>query len=289
MRSCGRSKIRSRARPTSISRNVRFNRAKRRSSRSSTRLGSEQRPRSSARPRAERAALASQRRADAADLDLQSERSRRRVARAALVVALYGRRLIVACDQQDRARNRTGPGRLVRSGNGVVTPSIQVNVNPKRLSASGFTLTDIVSTITNNNVRAPGGILYSKKSRDELDVRGDIQDARPSPNLLVSASIAARRRVDDDPWSTQTRLFPHRRRRGRHRYLRNAARLRVLERRAVRRRSIFRSRPARAKSRPRSVLAALPELRRPIPNVDFTFSTSSRPTPSSSSRASSAR
>src|ERR1700761_569488 len=59
--------------------------------------------------------------------------------------------------------------------NGTVTPSIQVAVDPRRLSASGFTLTDIVSTLTNNNVRAPGGILYSPNRETNLDVRGDIQ------------------------------------------------------------------------------------------------------------------
>jgi HAE1 family hydrophobic/amphiphilic exporter-1 len=99
------------------------------------------------------------------------------------------------------------PGVSYVQDNGVVTPSIQINVNPKRLTASGFTLTDIVSTVTNNNVRAPGGILYSKNRETNLDVRGDIQDASTVSNLLVSASIANPTASDNDPWSTQTRLF----------------------------------------------------------------------------------
>ena len=51
------------------------------------------------------------------------------------------------------------PGVSFVQENGTVTPSIQVNVDPNRLSASGFTLTDIITAITNNNVRAPGGIV----------------------------------------------------------------------------------------------------------------------------------
>jgi HAE1 family hydrophobic/amphiphilic exporter-1 len=89
--------------------------------------------------------------------------------------------------------------------NGTVTPSIQVAVDPHRLSASGFTLTDVVSTLTNNNVRAPGGILYSPNRETNLDVRGDIQSPASVANLLLGTSSAAS--TGTNPWSTQSRLF----------------------------------------------------------------------------------
>jgi HAE1 family hydrophobic/amphiphilic exporter-1 len=99
------------------------------------------------------------------------------------------------------------PGVSFVQDNGVVTPSIQINVNPKSLTSSGFTLTDIVSTVTNNNVRAPGGILYSKNRETNLDVRGDIQNAATVSNLLLSGSVTNSSSGTTDAWSTSTRLF----------------------------------------------------------------------------------
>jgi HAE1 family hydrophobic/amphiphilic exporter-1 len=98
------------------------------------------------------------------------------------------------------------PGVSFVQANGDVTPSIQINVSPKKLNASGFTLTDIVSTVTNNNVRAPGGILYSPNRETNLDVRGDIQDAGTVANLLLSGGGTSAA-TTTDPWSTQARLF----------------------------------------------------------------------------------
>jgi HAE1 family hydrophobic/amphiphilic exporter-1 len=99
------------------------------------------------------------------------------------------------------------PGVSFVEDNGVVTPSIQVNVNPKALTSSGFTLTDVVSSVTNNNVRAPGGILYSPNRETNLDVRGDIQDAPTVANLLLSASVTNPSAGTTDVWSTSTRLL----------------------------------------------------------------------------------
>jgi len=79
------------------------------------------------------------------------------------------------------------PGVSYVETNGNVTPSLEVNVRPKDLSASGFTLTDVVSTISSNNVRAPGGIIYSPDRETNIDIRGDIQDAPSVANLLLSA------------------------------------------------------------------------------------------------------
>jgi hydrophobic/amphiphilic exporter-1 (mainly G- bacteria), HAE1 family len=89
--------------------------------------------------------------------------------------------------------------------NGTVTPSIQVAVDPRRLSASGFTLTDVVSTLTNNNVRAPGGILYTPNRETNLDVRGDITGTSSVSDLLLGTSSAAA--TGTNVWSTQSRLF----------------------------------------------------------------------------------
>jgi HAE1 family hydrophobic/amphiphilic exporter-1 len=99
------------------------------------------------------------------------------------------------------------PGVSYVQDNGVVTPSIEIDVDPKRMASSGFTLTDVVSTVTNNNVRAPGGILYSKNRETNLDVRGDIQNAATVSNLLLSASTTNPSAGTTDPWSTATRLF----------------------------------------------------------------------------------
>jgi HAE1 family hydrophobic/amphiphilic exporter-1 len=98
------------------------------------------------------------------------------------------------------------PGVSFVQENGTVTPSIQVNVDPRRLTASGFTLTDVVSTITNNNVRSPGGILYSPNRETNLDVRGDIQNVPTVAGLLLSNGSGAASTATN-PWTTQPRLF----------------------------------------------------------------------------------
>jgi HAE1 family hydrophobic/amphiphilic exporter-1 len=71
--------------------------------------------------------------------------------------------------------------------NGSVTPSLEVNVRPKDLQGSGFTLTDVVSAISSNNVRAPGGIIYSPNRETNIDIRGDVQNASNVADLLLSA------------------------------------------------------------------------------------------------------
>jgi hydrophobic/amphiphilic exporter-1 (mainly G- bacteria), HAE1 family len=97
------------------------------------------------------------------------------------------------------------PGVSFVQENGTVTPSIQIDVNPQLLSASTFTLTDVISSITNNNVRAPGGILYSPNRETNLDVRGDIQDVPTVANLLLGSSSATPSGTND--FSSQPRLF----------------------------------------------------------------------------------
>jgi HAE1 family hydrophobic/amphiphilic exporter-1 len=98
------------------------------------------------------------------------------------------------------------PGVSFVQMNGTVTPSIQVSVDPRALSASGFTLTDIVSTITNNNIRAPGGILYSPNRETNLDVRGDIQNVPTVANLLLGNGASAAP-AGTNAWTAQGRLL----------------------------------------------------------------------------------
>ena len=77
------------------------------------------------------------------------------------------------------------PGVSYVQQNGDVTSSIQVNVKPDALRSSGFTLTDVVNAVANNNVRAPGGIVYEPDRETTLDIRGDITDVPSVANLLL--------------------------------------------------------------------------------------------------------
>jgi len=78
------------------------------------------------------------------------------------------------------------PGVSYVEENGDVTPSLEVTLRPNDLLASGFTLTDVVSTISSNNVRAPGGIIYSPNRETNIDIRGDVQTPASVADLLLS-------------------------------------------------------------------------------------------------------
>jgi HAE1 family hydrophobic/amphiphilic exporter-1 len=71
---------------------------------------------------------------------------------------------------------------------GLVTPAIEVTVNPNSLVASGLTLNDVVSTISQNNEREPGGIAYLPNHETTIDVRGDVSSAATVADLPVFAS-----------------------------------------------------------------------------------------------------
>jgi hydrophobic/amphiphilic exporter-1 (mainly G- bacteria), HAE1 family len=95
--------------------------------------------------------------------------------------------------------------------NGNVTASIQVNVNPRKISSSGFTLTDVINAIANNNVRAPGGIVYSSNRETNLDIRGDVQDVPTVADLLLGNSTTATTSTSGSssvsPWTATSRLL----------------------------------------------------------------------------------
>jgi HAE1 family hydrophobic/amphiphilic exporter-1 len=131
---------------------------------------------------------------------------------AVVVTLLLRSRALSTGDLSSLAINKIVPsleqieGVSLVTANGTVTPSIQVAVDPGKLSSSGFTLTDVVSAITNNNVRAPGGIVYSPNRETNLDVRGDIQDARGVSGLLLSSS-GVTAGSGTNAWTTSPRLL----------------------------------------------------------------------------------
>jgi hydrophobic/amphiphilic exporter-1 (mainly G- bacteria), HAE1 family len=101
------------------------------------------------------------------------------------------------------------PGVSYVQENGDVTSSIQVNVSPNALRSSGFTLTDVVNAIANNNVRAPGGIVYEPDRETTLDVRGDITDVPTVANLLLgnTTTFSSSSSSSVYPWSSSARLY----------------------------------------------------------------------------------
>ncbi|HZV77597.1 MAG TPA: efflux RND transporter permease subunit [Candidatus Babeliales bacterium] len=101
------------------------------------------------------------------------------------------------------------PGVSYVQENGDVTSSIQVNVSPSGLRSSGFTLTDVVNAIANNNVRAPGGIVYEPGRETTLDVRGDITDVPTVANLLLgnTTTFSTSSSSSVYPWSSSARLY----------------------------------------------------------------------------------
>jgi HAE1 family hydrophobic/amphiphilic exporter-1 len=66
----------------------------------------------------------------------------------------------------------TGVSNVNEGGN--VTPAYEVTVDPRRLVANKLTLNDVINTVANNNLRAPGGIVYLPNSEVNVDIRGDI-------------------------------------------------------------------------------------------------------------------
>lgn len=76
------------------------------------------------------------------------------------------------------------------NASGAVTPAIQVEVDPNKLNAQQFTLGDVVTSISNSNIRAPGGIAYGANRETSIDVRGDITDPATVARLPLFASGA---------------------------------------------------------------------------------------------------
>lgn len=62
--------------------------------------------------------------------------------------------------------------------------AFEVTVDPTSLAASNLTLTDFVTTIAQNNVRAAGGLIYGKYET-QIDVRGDLPDVAAIAELPI--------------------------------------------------------------------------------------------------------
>jgi hydrophobic/amphiphilic exporter-1 (mainly G- bacteria), HAE1 family len=77
------------------------------------------------------------------------------------------------------------PGVSYVTVQGAATPAYEVTVNPLRLSAAALTLTDLMSTISGNNVLAPGGSVYGTDRQTQVNIRGDIQ----SPESILDLPI----------------------------------------------------------------------------------------------------
>ena len=71
---------------------------------------------------------------------------------------------------------------------GSLTPAIEVQVDPRKLSAAGFTLNDVVSSISQNNNREPGGIAYLGNRETTIDVRGDVSNVASVASLPILAA-----------------------------------------------------------------------------------------------------
>jgi HAE1 family hydrophobic/amphiphilic exporter-1 len=68
---------------------------------------------------------------------------------------------------------------------GDVTPAYEIEVDPYRLLTDGLTLDDVISTITADNQRVPGGIAYEPNRETTIDVRGDITDIATVSRLPI--------------------------------------------------------------------------------------------------------
>ena len=103
------------------------------------------------------------------------------------------------------------PGVANVNAYGIVTPAIEVTIDPVSLLANDLTLNDVVNTIANNNQRLPGGIVYQPARETTVDIRGDVQTPEQVTNLPLqaaaglaasgSASSSASSAGSLNPWS----------------------------------------------------------------------------------------
>jgi HAE1 family hydrophobic/amphiphilic exporter-1 len=84
------------------------------------------------------------------------------------------------------------PGVGYVQANGIVTPSVQVEVDPKALKDYNLTINDVVGAITVNNVRLPGGILYGSERETGINIRGDISGPDSIANIQIPRSNGIR-------------------------------------------------------------------------------------------------
>jgi len=84
------------------------------------------------------------------------------------------------------------PGVGYVQANGIVTPSVQVEVDPKALKDNNVTINDVVGAVSVNNVRLPGGILYGSERETGINIRGDITGPDSIANIEIPRSRGIR-------------------------------------------------------------------------------------------------
>jgi HAE1 family hydrophobic/amphiphilic exporter-1 len=80
------------------------------------------------------------------------------------------------------------PGVSLVTVQGAATPAYEVTLKPQRLVAAGLTVTDLITTISGNNVLAPGGNVYGTVRQTQVNIRGDIQSPASILDLPVQHS-----------------------------------------------------------------------------------------------------
>ncbi len=96
---------------------------------------------------------------------------------------------------------------LVTPG-GTVTPAFEVVTDPYKLASYNLTLTDVINTVSTQNVRAPGGIVYQPDRETQVDIRGDIVTPEGLAGLALSPpSSSAAQTIPStagtvDPWTS---------------------------------------------------------------------------------------
>ena len=73
---------------------------------------------------------------------------------------------------------------------GTTQPTFSVTVDPNLLAANNLTLSDVIDSITPNNVRAPGGYVYQPGRETELDVRGDLATPQQVADLPIHVTYS---------------------------------------------------------------------------------------------------
>ena len=71
---------------------------------------------------------------------------------------------------------------------GIVTPAVEVEVDPVKLDAHNLTINDVTTAIAANNVRLPGGILYGARRETAINIRGDIGGAKSVADLQIPSA-----------------------------------------------------------------------------------------------------
>jgi HAE1 family hydrophobic/amphiphilic exporter-1 len=107
------------------------------------------------------------------------------------------------------------PGVSFVNVGGNVTAAYEVLVDPNKLAADGVTLTDVINSVTNENNRVPGGVMYEPNRETTIDVRGDIQSPQTLANIPIVSSAPSSSTSTGitslpgaiDPWTASNSVY----------------------------------------------------------------------------------